>query len=170
MRPVSATITIDVPRERVFDLVTDLSLRPAFTDHFQHDYRLERLNPVGVGASARFRLSDSARSWADTAIDAVEPPHLIRESGTGGRFNRIAVFTVWELSEGPSPDGCEVTVTFWTEPTALVDKLHEPFPSPRKLRRAWARALRRLRDLAESGRPAEGVEVAGGDRLPTLAR
>jgi uncharacterized protein YndB with AHSA1/START domain len=168
MRPVSATITIDVPRERVFDLLCDLSLRPAFTDHLQHEYRLERLDPVGVGASARSRLGDSARSWADTAIDEVERPHLIRESGTGGRFNRIAVFTVWELTE-TSPNASEVAVTFWTEPTALVDRLHEPFPSPRKLRRAWARALRRLRDLAESGDAAAGIEVAGGDRLTTLA-
>jgi polyketide cyclase/dehydrase/lipid transport protein len=169
MDPISTTIAIDVPRERVFDLLTDLSLRPAFTDHFQHDYRLERLDPVGVGASARLRLGESARSWMDTVIDEVEPPHLIRERGSGGRANRIGVFTVWELAEGPSPDGCEVGATFWTEPSALFDKLREPFPSRRRLRRDWARALRRLRDLAESGRSAEPVAVAGAERLPTPA-
>ena len=56
MRPISVTTPIDVPRERVFDLLTDLSLRPSFTDHFMTEYRLARLEPVGVGASARFRV------------------------------------------------------------------------------------------------------------------
>jgi uncharacterized protein YndB with AHSA1/START domain len=168
MRPVFATTPIDAPRERVFELLCDLSRRPAFTDHFQHDYRLERIEPVGVGASARFRLAGSSSSWMNSVIDETERPHLIREQGSGGRTNRIPVFTVWELVESPSPEGCELTVTFWTEPSALFDKLREPFPSPRRLRRDWARALRRLRDLIEAGGPVKGIEVAGGDRLPTV--
>ena len=168
MRPVSASVPIDAPREKVFDLLCDLSRRPAFTDHFQHDYRLGRIEPVGVGASARFRLSRSASSWMDTVIDEAERPHLIREHGRGGRANRIATFTVWELVESPGPGGTQLNVTFWTEPSTLFDKLHEPFPSPRRLRREWARALRQLRDLVESGGPVEGIGVAGGDRLPTV--
>jgi carbon monoxide dehydrogenase subunit G len=168
MRPVFASTPIDAPREQVFDLLCDLSRRPAFTDHFQLDYRLERIDPVGVGASARFRLGRSASSSMDTVIEETERPHLIREHGRGGRANRIAAFTVWELVEEPGPGGCEVSVTFWTEPSAIFDKLHEPFPSPRKLRREWARALRRLRDLVESGEPVQGIAVAGGDRLPTV--
>jgi hypothetical protein len=168
MRPVFASTPIDTPRDQVFDLLCDLSRRPAFTDHFQSDYRLERIEPVGLGASARFRLGRSPSSWMDTVIDETERPHLIREHGRGGRANRIAAFTVWELVESPGPGGCEVSVTFWTEPSALFDKLHEPFPSARKLRREWARALRRLRDLAESGEPVQAIGVAGGDRLPTV--
>jgi uncharacterized protein YndB with AHSA1/START domain len=168
MRPVSATISIDVPRERVFDLICDLSRRPAFTDHFQHDYRLGRLDPLGVGASGRFKLGNSPWSSMDTAIEEVERPHLVREHGRGGRANRIDVFTVWELAEGVSPDGCEVKVVFWTEPKTLFDRVREPFPSPRRLRRDWAKALRRLRDLAESEASAEPVKVAGTEPLPTL--
>ncbi|MFL5871083.1 MAG: SRPBCC family protein [Solirubrobacterales bacterium] len=168
MRPISATITIDAPREQVFDLLCDLSRRPAFTDHFQAEYRLERLDPVGVGASARYRLADSG-AWLDTAIVEAERPHLIRERGSGGRSNRIPVFCAWELAEGPSPTVAEVTVTFWTEPVTLVDKLHEPFGRVGRLRRGWSRALRRLRDLVESGAPVEPVGVAGGDRIPGVA-
>jgi uncharacterized protein YndB with AHSA1/START domain len=168
MRPVFASAPIDAPRERVFDLLCDLSRRPAFTGHFQHDYRLERIQPVGVGASARFRLARSASSWMDSVIDEAERPQLIRERGRGGRTNRIAVFTVWELVESPGPGGCEVSVTFWTEPSAPFDKIHEPFPSPRRLRREWARALRRMRALVEAGGPIEGIGVAGGERPPTV--
>ena len=67
MRPVSATASIDAPRERVFDFLLDLSARPAFMDHFLTDYRLERLDPVGVGAAARFRLRHSGE-WMNSAV------------------------------------------------------------------------------------------------------
>ena len=56
MGPISLTTTIDAPRERVFDLIVDLARRPAWTDHFLSDYRLERIPPVGEGAAARFRI------------------------------------------------------------------------------------------------------------------
>jgi uncharacterized protein YndB with AHSA1/START domain len=167
VRPISATALIDVPRERVFDLLTDLSIRPAFTDHFIGDYRLERLAPRGVGAAARFRLG--GRYWMGTVIEAAEHPHLVRESGQGGRSNRVGVFTVWELAEGASPQSCEAKVVFWTEPVTRFDKLAER-RLRRGLRRDWKRALVRLRAIAEEGTAVERVTVAGGERLPAFAR
>jgi uncharacterized protein YndB with AHSA1/START domain len=166
VRPISATLLIDVPRERVFDLLTDLSVRPGFTDHFADDYRLERIESRGVGAAARFSLYD--RYWMNTAIDEVEPPHLVREHGRGGRSNLVDVHTVWELSEGASPASCEATVTFWTEPQTLIAKLRE-HGLHRRLRRDWKRALRRLRTVAEEDGPLDRVTVGGGDRLPAFA-
>lgn len=169
MRPISVTTPIDVPRERLFDLLTDLSLRPSFTDHFMTEYRLARLEPVGVGASARFRVRE-AEHWMDTVIEATEAPHLIREGGRGGRSNRVPVHTVWELAEGPSPASSEVTVTFWTEPGTIFDRVHELFGSSRRFRRDWKRALRRLRSLAEDGAAVERVGVGGEDAIPAFAR
>jgi hypothetical protein len=164
MRPVSAMISIDAPRERVHDLVRDLSVRPAFTDHFVDGFRLGRVEPAGVGASARFRLSDSG-VWMDTVVEADDAPHLLREHGRGGRGNRVEVFTVWELAPGAGPQTCEATVTFWTEPASIVDRARELLVSKRALRRGWGRALRRLRDLAESGGAPEHVAIGGGDRV-----
>jgi uncharacterized protein YndB with AHSA1/START domain len=170
MRPVSATISIDAPREKVYDLLSDLSVRPSFTDHFLTDYRLGRVDPVGPGAAARFRLRESG-VWLDTVIDeASERPHLLREHGHGGRSNRVPTFTVWELAEGPGGDGCEVTVTFWTEPKHPLDKARELFGASRYFRRDWRRALARLRELAEGERAVERVAIAGGDRLPAFDR
>jgi len=148
--------------------VTDLSLRPAFTDHFAEEYRLERLDPRGVGAAARFRLYGRGH-WMDTAIEEAERPHLVREHGRGGRENLVDAFTVWELAEGASAQGCEATVTFWTEPQTLIGRLRER-GLHRRLRRDWKRALVRLRDIAEEGRTVERVTVAGGERLPAFAR
>ena len=170
MRPVSATLTIDAPRERVYDLLSDLALRPAFTDHFLTDYRLGRVDAVGPGAAARFRLRESG-AWLDTVIDeSSERPHQLREHGHGGRSNRVPTFTVWELAEGPGPDGSEVTVTFWTEPQSPIDKARELLAPGRHFRRDWQRALTRLRDLAEGDEPVQRVGIAGGDRLPAFNR
>lgn len=169
MRPVSAQVVIDAPREHVFDLLCDLSRRPAFTDHFLEEYRLERLDGVGVGAAARFRL-EGAGTWLDTQIEVAERPHLIREQGRGGPVNRLPVFTVWELAAGPSPQSCEVSVTFWAEPTNIFDRLRNPLGRNGQLRRGWSRALRRLKGVAETGGVATPVTVAGLDLLPSGVR
>ena len=69
MGPVSAEIEIDVPRQRAFEAIADLSLRPAFTDHFLTDFHLTRIEPTGVGAGARFRIAVRPRRiWMDTTI------------------------------------------------------------------------------------------------------
>ena len=52
MREVTVSTTISAPREAVFDYVCDLGARPSYTDHFLDDYRLARVQPVGVGAAA----------------------------------------------------------------------------------------------------------------------
>ena len=160
---------IDVPRERVFDLICDLSRRPAFTDHFLEQFRLARLDAVGPGAGARFRI-EGGGAWLDTQIEAVERPHLVREQGRGGPSNRVPVFTVWELAAGPSPQSCEVSVTFWTEPTNMFDRIRNPLGRAGRLRRGWRRALRRLKKVAESGAVEPGVTVAGLDRVPSGVR
>ena len=169
MRPVSVTAPIDVPRERVFDVLIDLSVRPEFTDHFLSEFRLARVEPVGIGASARFRL-EHAGVWVDTAIVLAERPHVVREEGKGGRGNRVPWFTVWELSEGPSADSTEATVTIWTEPKSVFDRLGEVGIHGRRLRRDLRKALGRLREIVENDRPLEHVSVGGGDALPAFNR
>ncbi len=148
-------------------MLADLSLRPAFADHFLTEYRLGRVDPVGLGASARFRLGDSG-PWADTTIEATERPHLIREQGRTGRGNRVPTFTVWELAEGPSASSSELTVTFWTEPSHPIERAREMLRSSRRLRRNFKRALARLKRIAETGEPVARVGLAGEDRLPAF--
>jgi len=160
MDPVSATITIDAPRERVYELLCDLAVRPALCDHFIEEFRLERLDPVGVGAAARFRVREP-RQWMETVIEVADPPHLVRERGRGGRLNRVPSFTVWELHGAAWQGSCEATLTFWTEPTNPLDRAKELRGAKRKFRRNWTRALERLRELAESERAPDRVEVAG---------
>jgi uncharacterized protein YndB with AHSA1/START domain len=167
MRPVSARIAIDAPREQVFDLLLDLAARPAFMDHFAESYQLLREQPVGVGAGARFNLRH-AGGWMDTVIAEVDRPHRLLERGRGGRLNRVPNVTEWTLTDSPGPSGCEVAVTFWTEPTRFFDRLSDVRNSERRTARGFRRALERLRALAEAGEAPERVVVAGGDRLAPI--
>jgi uncharacterized protein YndB with AHSA1/START domain len=165
MGPVSAEVEVDVPRERAFEAIADLSLRPAFTDHFLTDFHLTRIEPTGVGAGARFRIAVRPRRvWADTAIAVVEEPHRIVEHGRCGRGNRIPTTTLWELTEGPG-SLTRVRVSHWTEPSNPVDRGLELLSAASiPYERRWREALRRLRDGLESGTLGRGrVAVAGGN-------
>lgn len=148
----------------MFALLEDLSVRPAFTDHFIKDFHLLRIEPVGVGAGARFEIENGG-GYVDSIIDVAEFPHRIVERGHGGTLNRVPNVCEWRLSTLPGRSGCEVEVTYWTEPTHPLDRLREVTSSERRLAKAWRRALERLRAIAEDGGPPERLEVAGGDRV-----
>jgi uncharacterized protein YndB with AHSA1/START domain len=151
MGPVSAEVEIDAPRERVFATIGDMARRPDFTDRFLADFHLTRLESSGIGAGARFRVALPPRSkWMDTAIAELEAPHRIVERGCGGRANRIPSTTVWELLEGAG-SLTKVRVSHWTEPSSPFDRAVESLGGASIWQqRAWAEALRRLRDLLES--------------------
>lgn len=169
MGPVSAELEIDVPRERVFDFVADLSNRPSFTDHFISDFHLTRIEPTGVGAGARFRFFSPPQAvWMGTAVEEVSPPHRIVERGMGGRGNSVPSSTVWEFEAGP---GTLTTarVIYWTEPPGVLQKARDALGGASLWHeRNWRTALRRLRDQLESEQgKVERVGVAGGNRYAT---
>ena len=165
MGPISVTRAIDAPRDLLFDFLCDLANRPAFTDHFLVEYRLERFESAGVGAAARMRVP-KAGLWMETVIVEASRPHRILEQGRGGRLDRIPIRTAWELVEGPGAATSEVTVRFDTEPSNPVDRMREVRRGERYYRRQWSTALSRLKELIESGQPGERVVIAGGARAP----
>lgn len=153
---------ISVPCEDVFDLLEDLSRRPAFTDHYLKDFRLARSNPRGEGASARFLLDRRIFSErAETRIVECERPRRIVEEGRVGRRGRSTLSAVYELQ--PEPDGgCRVEQTTRSEPKTAVDRLRQR-GAHRWIRRNAKKALGRLRRLLEepsAGSP-QRVTVAG---------
>ena len=168
MGPNSVETTIDATREQVFEAITDLALRPSYTGHFQHSYRLERIEPRGVGAGARFRTGPKgARTWMETTIEHAERPHKVSEHGTAARLNRTEVRTAWELEEGP---GAVTTVrlTFWTHPPSLLVRFQELATlSSSWYKRHWKKSLGQLAEVVEGRRPTTRVKVAGGDRAFT---
>ena len=70
MDPVELTITIDRPREEVFEYLADIANHAEFTDHFLVDWHLTRIDSVGRGAGARFRVKAPRNrfSWGDVTF------------------------------------------------------------------------------------------------------
>lgn len=169
MGPISAEVEVDASREEAFALLTDLSRRPSFTDHFLTGFHLLRIDPVGLGAGARFQVDTPFRSpWADTAIVELEEPFKIVERGRTGRANRIPTTTVWELTGGTGTL-TKVTLSTWTEPSHPLDHLVERLSGADSFqRRGWREALRRLREILEGERsPGDRIAIAGGNRYAT---
>ena len=74
----------------------------------------------------------------ETVIAEADRPHGIVEHARGGRLDRIPMRLVWELEAGPTTT---VTLTFWTAPPSIFDRIRET-GRERWWRRRWAKALR----------------------------
>jgi uncharacterized protein YndB with AHSA1/START domain len=154
VREVTVSIVISAPREQVFDFVCDLAARPAYTDHYMRDYRLARVNSVGVGAASRFQLkAPFAKEWAELQITEVDRPRQIVEVIRVGRRGRNRSLAVYDFS----PEGNDVTrveLTTFSEPATLVDRVRE-LGAAGWVRRQTSKALNRLRMIFEEPPPGE---------------
>jgi uncharacterized protein YndB with AHSA1/START domain len=161
MRPVRVSVTIDTPRERVFDYLSDVANHVEFSDHYLKDFRLERLQSRGVGASTSFRVGRRSQ-WAEAVITTLEPPYRIELTGQTGRLGRIKTNAAYTLT----PHGHDMTrveYVFSTEPATRLDALKESLGGRSWVRRQSRRALRRLATLLEEGRHSAGAaRVAAG--------
>ena len=163
MPDVTVSTVISAPREAVFDLVADLSARPAFTDHYMKDFRLARANPRGQGAAARFLLRRRIfKDYAELSIAECERPRRIVEDGRVGRRGRSRLSSVYDFAE--ESGGTRVELTVSSEPRTRVDRLRQR-ALPRWMKRHSKRALERLRSLFEE--PQDGAlaraTVAGSE-------
>ncbi len=158
------SVVVSAPQEQVFDYLADIANHRQFTDHFLVEWHLTRIDSVGRGAGARFRVKapGSRFSWAEVTFAEVQRPHRIVEIGRTGKYNRVRTFAVYELS--PATGGAtRVTFTAETIPATLTDRILEWFGARSWFRRKNRRALRRLRGILE-GEAERGprVTVAGG--------
>jgi len=103
--------------------------------------------------------------YMETVIAETDRPHQVVEHARGGRLDSVAMRLVWELEAGPTTT---VTLTFWTIPPSIFERIRE-IGRERWWRRRWSKALGRMRDLIESGATVPPVEIAGGDRVPSIA-
>jgi uncharacterized protein YndB with AHSA1/START domain len=164
MREVTVSVVISAPREEVFDFVSDLAARPAYTDHYLRDYRLARVNAVGVGAAARFRLrAPLAREYAELQVMEADRPRRIVEEVRLGRRGRNRSLALYEFT--PEAGGTtRVELTTYSEPATAVDRIKE-IGAAWWIRRKTRKSLERLRKIFEEPQkePLKRVTVAGYD-------
>lgn len=162
MREVTVSTVISAPREQVYDFVCDLAARPSYTDHFMRDYRLARVDPVGVGAAARFRLRPPmAKEYAELTITEADRPRRIVEEvrvGRRGRNRSVAVYEFIVESGGTT----RVELSTYSEPATPIDRVKE-IGAAGWMRRKTKKALERLRRIFEepARRELERATIAG---------
>jgi uncharacterized protein YndB with AHSA1/START domain len=162
MRPVTVWTVISAPREEVFDFVSDLAGRPAYTDHFMRDYRLARANPVGAGAAARFLLkAPLAKEYAELHVREVDRPRRVVEDIHYGRRGRNRAVAVYDFMP-ESGHATRVELTTFSEPATPVDRVKE-IGAARWMRRQAKKSLDRLRRIFEepSKQPLKRASIAG---------
>ena len=151
MDPVNVSVTIDRPREEVFAYLADIANHSEFSDHYLKDWRLTRIESVGQGAGARFKVDAPLQrfSWADMTFVVVEPPRRIVAVGRGGKFNRIKTTAIWTLDDAPG-GGTEVEYMVESEPPLPTDRLMEAISGQHGwFKRKTRKALRRLQAILE---------------------
>jgi uncharacterized protein YndB with AHSA1/START domain len=161
---VTVSIVVSAPREQVFDYLQDIANHSEFSDHYLVDWRLTRIDSVGRGAGARFRIkAPGARfNWGDVTFAEVDRPYRIVEVGRTGKNNRVRTLGVYELSPA-SAGATRVEFTLQTVPATFSDRLLEWLGARRWTKRKIERAMRRLRSIIERGEGAGArVTVAAG--------
>jgi uncharacterized protein YndB with AHSA1/START domain len=175
VREVTVSTVISAPREQVFDFVCDLAGRPSYADHYMRDYRLARVNPVGLGAAARFALHPPLRKeYAELSITELDRPRRIVEEVRWGRRGRNRSLAIYELTQ-EGGGATRVELTTFSEPATFVDRLKE-VGAPGWVRRKTRKALDRLRMIFEEPERAElkratiaGYEPAKAPRFGAAA-
>jgi uncharacterized protein YndB with AHSA1/START domain len=148
MREVTVSAVISAPREEVFDFVSDLAARPSFTDHFMDDYRLARVQPVGLGAAARFKLDTPlANEWAELTITKADRPRQIIEELRVGRRGRNRSVAVYDFTR-EAANVTRVELTTFSEPATFVDRVKE-IGAAGWVKRKTRKSLDRLRMVFE---------------------
>jgi uncharacterized protein YndB with AHSA1/START domain len=162
--PITVSTVISAPREQVFDYLQDIANHGEFTDHYLVDWHLTRVDSVGRGAGARFRVKVPVNrySWADVTFIEVDRPYRIVEAGRTGKDNRIRTLGVYELATGAAGT-TRVRFTLETIPATLADRLIEGLGARGWRKRKNTRAMRRLRTIIERGEGrGHRVTVAAG--------
>ncbi|MGC9219810.1 MAG: SRPBCC family protein [Solirubrobacteraceae bacterium] len=153
MEPIKLSTQINLPREQVFEYLADIANHAEFTDHYLVDWHLTRVDSVGVGAGARFRIQAPLNRFAraDLAISDMQAPLKIVKRGSGGKYNRIKMVETYEIEE-VRPGVSKVQYTYESEAHMPSDLIREALGGRAWTRRQAKRALHRLRMILEQDR------------------
>jgi hypothetical protein len=112
------------------------------------DYRLARVQPVGVGAAARFKLDRPlANEYAELTITKADRPRQIIEELRVGRRGRNRSVGVYDFTR-ESAHVTRVELTTYSEPATMIDRVKE-IGAAGWVRRRTKRSLERLRMIFE---------------------
>jgi uncharacterized protein YndB with AHSA1/START domain len=162
MRPFTCSVTIDAPRERVFEYLEDIANHVEFSDHYLKDFRLERIESRGVGAAARFRIGFGRSLWGELEIAQLDRPYRIALEGEAGRLGRVKVHAAYTLTPFAN-DMTRLEYELSTTPATRSAELRATFGGRTWLKLQSRKGLQRLAQVLEEGRPrTHAASVAAG--------
>ena len=171
--PVSVSIVVSAPREQVFDYLQDIANHSEFTDHYLVDWHLTRIDSVGRGAGARFRVKAPGNrfSWADVTFVGGRAPPPDRRGRAAPARTTASARSASTSSDRPQPARTRVTFTLRTVPATLSDRIDRGLGGA-----LWMRRKNAERDAPPAG-DHRGRRAAAGrasrspaDRLPRRMR
>jgi hypothetical protein len=141
MRPLSVSIDVSQPRERVYDFLDVLANHELFTDHMMRDWRFEGPDR-GVGSKAKLNAVMGGRSDpVSIEVIAAEPPvkNVERNVGAGGKRVATGTYTLDQLPTG----GTRINFEYAWQKAPLIERLSAPIVR-RLMRPALEQAMQRL--------------------------
>jgi uncharacterized protein YndB with AHSA1/START domain len=159
-KPVTVSIDVPQPRERVFAFLDVMANHEPFTDHLLRDWELSGLER-GVGARARCTTKALGVSdVVDIEVVDVQAPERIVERNVARKAGRTGEGT-YVLTERPA-GGTHVEFTYRWLVAPLADRLTAPLARA-FIRRTNATAMRRLAEqLDAADRAGEAPGGAAG--------
>ena len=141
MKPITASVRVDRPRDEVFAFINVLPNHAGFTDHMLVDWTFSG-PPEGVGSKSRMRPAlPGPKDWMELGVlESRAPVTTVEEtvSAKGKRRTR-GTYTLEELPGGATQVRFELV---WLE-TTFLDRLLSPFTRG-WLQRGNEKAMQRL--------------------------
>jgi len=140
VKTVTATTTIDRPRQELFDLIVDLRNHEAWTDHMLVDWS---------GDAERVRVRGNVpgpKDWLDVQTTEVVAPEKTVERTVGAKGKRVSYGT-YRLTER-APDRTDVEFELRFEKLPARERVTWPLVNA-FLKRQNAKAMARLKEHAE---------------------
>ena len=114
--------------------LADIANHREFSDHYMTNWHLTRIDSVGRGAGARFRVGVAAPALRLGRHDARR--RSSRRTGSSrvgryGKFNRIKTTAIWTLDDGPG-GGTDVEYMIESEPALPTDRIVEALSGQRR--------------------------------------
>jgi hypothetical protein len=124
MKPVTASIDVPQPRERVFAFLDVMANHEPFTDHMLVDWHFSG-PPSGLGSKAHVKTKlGGITDEAEIEVIELEPGRMIRERNVGAKGKRVAHGT-YELSDLPD-GGTHIEFRWELERAPLADRALAP--------------------------------------------
>jgi hypothetical protein len=146
MKPVTVTVTVPEPRERVYEFLDVLANHESFTDHLLVDWEVSG-PPAGVGAKAMVKAAApvSNEQMEITVIEVDPPNRTVEETvGAGGKRRTRGTYTLEDLGAEGTRISFELAWLEAPRGERMIAPLSRAF-----VRRSNSKAMRRLAKVLE---------------------